>query len=323
MKTKAEQPAGWFQQSRDQMGGPSGYLHPGYADSLREFGHPRELRRCGGWILERQIKGLSWKDAMGCYPLFCCQDWSQLHTEMKDLKDEFVCLSLVADPFGDYKTKDLTRCFEDLMIPLKEHFVIDLNRPRRTYVTEHHRRYARKALTLTQVENCDIPTAFADEWVKLYDILSFRHNIGGIRAFSKNSLVRQLEVPGLVMFRAIRQDATVGILLWFIQGEVGYYHLGASSPLGYSVHASFGLFWSAIDHFSERGLRWLDLGGGAGIENKGTDGLSRFKRGWSTGSRPAYFCGRIFDRKKYRDIVKAQGSEGTTYFPAYRNGEFG
>lgn len=26
----------------------TGYLHPGYAESLAEFGAPRELPRCGG-----------------------------------------------------------------------------------------------------------------------------------------------------------------------------------------------------------------------------------------------------------------------------------
>ena len=55
----------------------SGYMHLGYAESLVEFGTPRELPRSGGWVLERQIPGFSYRDAMGCYPLFACQDWSQ------------------------------------------------------------------------------------------------------------------------------------------------------------------------------------------------------------------------------------------------------
>lgn len=29
------------------------YSHPGYAESLSEFGVPRSLPRCGGWLLER------------------------------------------------------------------------------------------------------------------------------------------------------------------------------------------------------------------------------------------------------------------------------
>ena len=60
-----------------------------------------------------------------------------------------------------------------------------------------------------------------------------------------------------------------------------------------------------------------------GVESNCTDGLSQFKRGWSTGTRTAYFCGRIFDHKSYAEIVKAKGIAATTYFPAYRKGEFG
>ncbi len=46
-----------------------GYLSSAYAESLAEFGRPRELAKCGGWILERKIPGTDLHDAMGCYPL--------------------------------------------------------------------------------------------------------------------------------------------------------------------------------------------------------------------------------------------------------------
>jgi len=51
-------------------------------------------------------------------------------------------------------------------------------------------------------------------------------------------------------------------------------------------------------------------------------GLSRFKRGWSTGVRTAYFCGRIFDEKRYQEIREQRSLPATSYFPAYRLGEF-
>jgi lipid II:glycine glycyltransferase (peptidoglycan interpeptide bridge formation enzyme) len=109
--------------------------------------------------------------------------------------------------------------------------------------------------------------------------------------------------------------------LWYVLGNVGYYHLGAYNHAGYELRASFALFWRAIEHFAAKGLRWLNLGAGAGLEGSSTDGLSRFKRGWSTGT--AYFCGRIFDRAKYSEVVKASGVSAADYFPAYRKGEFG
>ncbi len=44
----------------------AGYLHPGYAESLAEFGTPRLLPRSEGWALEREAPGFPFRDAMGC-----------------------------------------------------------------------------------------------------------------------------------------------------------------------------------------------------------------------------------------------------------------
>jgi hypothetical protein len=67
----------------------------------------------------------------------------------------------------------------------------------------------------------------------------------------------------------------------------------------------------------------IDHGAGAGINSDGNDGLSQLKRGWSSETRTAYFCGRIFNRKVYGEIVRASGAPATDYFPAYRKGELG
>src|SRR5215213_8208057 len=113
----------------------------------------------------------------------------------------------------------------------------------------------------------------------------------------------------------MRDGETVGMLLWYVQGDVAYYHLGAYSERGYELRASFALFQHAIEQFARRGLRWLNLGAGAGAASGAESGLSRFKQGWATGTRTAYFCGRIFDEKKYQEILRARGVPATKYFP--------
>ena len=69
-------------------------------------------------------------------------------------------------------------------------------------------------------------------------------------------------------------------------------------------------------------VEWLDLGGGAGSGGGSKDGLSDFKDGWSTGVRQAFFCGRRLIRERYDEICIAKEVQPTTYFPAYRDGEF-
>lgn len=299
-----------------------GYGHRVYAESLAEFGTPRELPQCGGWILERQIAGFPYHDGMGCYPLFACQDWSQLCADMENIGRELVSLSMVTDPFGLYDVAYLQRCFRDIVLPFKEHYIVDLSRELNTFVSRHHRRNVRKALCTVHVEVCENPMQFIDEWVDLYSTLIRRHNIRGIPAFSRLSFAKQLTVPGIVMFRAMHGESLVGMTLWYIQGDVVYYHLGAYNDLGYRLGASFALLWYVIEYFADNGLRWLNLGAGPGVKSKGVDGLTRFKLGWSTATRTAYFCGRIFDEEKYLEIVKANNVAKANYFPVYRKGEF-
>jgi hypothetical protein len=299
---------------------PEGYAHPSYAAAFCEFGTPRFLSECRGWILERTVGEGPQRDAMGGYPLFTCDDWSRLPRDLAEI-DDLVSLSLVTDPFAQYDSQSLAACFPDLAVPFKSHFVTDLSVPFDAATDAHHRRNVRKALKRVTVDLVLDPTSILDEWLALYAVLVDRHAIHDMRAFSRSSFAAQFSVPGLVAFRAKIGDQTVGMVLWYEIGDVAYYHLGAYTEVGYQVQASFGLFATAIDYF--RGRRaWLGLGAGAGLSDAGTDGLSRFKRGWATGTRVAYLCGRIFDLGAYRRLSTACESEAAGYFPAYRHREF-
>lgn len=299
----------------------TGYTHADYAASLMEFGAPRLLPACDGWILERPIAGSPARDAMGCYPLFACRDWSQLPADTEALNEDLVSVVLVTDPFGDYTEESLRHTFSDLVVPFKQHFIVDLTADPETFIHSHHRRNARKALEVISIEKRE-PEDSIDEWTTLYANLVARHEIRGIARFSASSFALQSKVPGAVMLRATHEGQTVGMTWWFVSEGVGYYHLGAYSDAGYELRASFALFWRAIELFKAEGLRWLDLGAGAGVANDAQDGLSRFKSGWSNATRTAYLCGRILDHGRYAEIVTARGGAPTDYFPAYRKGEF-
>jgi len=300
----------------------SGYQHSLYAKALNEFGTPLELKRSGGWLLQREILGFDCEDAMWPYPIFSCQDWSGLRSDLDELEHRLVSVSAVTDPFGQYTNDDLRQIFPDVCFPFKEHFIVDLQKDPQTYVDAHHLRNVKKALQHVKVQISEEPSHWLDEWHALYDVLIERHQIKGMTRFSKNSFRIQLSVPGIIAFKALYEDQTIGMLLWYKQGDVAYYHLGAYNDLGYQQKASFALFWTLIEYFAGQKTRWLSLGAGAGSQNDGQDGLTRFKRGWSTGTRTAYFCGRILDREKYREIVRVKGIQPTKFFPAYRSGEF-
>jgi hypothetical protein len=299
----------------------TGYLHSDYAQSLSEFGEPLYLPKSGGWLLKRPLDNTQ-TDAMGPYPLFACSDWKSLKYDFAQLRDSLVSVILVTDPFGEYDESLLRDCFGDLVLPFKSHFINDFTSPSDNVISQHHARNAAVGLKQLIVERCEHPFSHLDDWVSLYSVLVQRHQITGIRAFSKNSFARQLNTPGIVAFRALRNLQIVGMILWYVQNGVAYYQLGAYSDEGYQSRASFALFRHALDYFSASGLRYASLGAGAGLDTDADDGLSRFKRGWSTSVRPTYLCGRIFDRQRYHHLVRARNIGDTLYFPAYRKGEF-
>ncbi len=301
---------------------PAGYANSLYCNSFSEFGLPYFLPLSGGWLLERRISDSDHVDAMGCYPLFACVDWLALVIDLEDIREEFVSVVLVTDPFGNYSEEVLCRAFPDLTRPFKDHFVIDLERFNAKFVHPHHQRKVRRAREVIEVEPCDDPAIFLPEWNALYANLIARHDIRGIPRFSEQSFAEQARVPGLAVTRAVHDGQVVGMNWWFVCDGIGYYHLGAYSDRGYQLGASFALFDRAIDLFQGQGLRWLDLGAGAGLKADAQDGLSRFKRGWANTTRSSYLCGRIFDQTAYQQLVAAANVPHTKYFPAYRSGEF-
>ena len=298
----------------------TGYVHPRYARSLQEFGLPRELPRCHGWILERPIPGFLDRDAMGCYPLFACQDWSQLHLDIENLGEELVSLTLVTDPFGEYDEPYLRRCFPDLVSPFKEHFVIDLEKPRDTGVSRRHRKEARRALRHVSVQVHPNPPDFLDVWMDLHRHLIAKHGVKGIAAFSRSGFAEQLATPGTVVLWASYDDQPVAATIYLLHNSVAQGHVLGCTDIGYARGALYALIWSAIEAFTGS-VRWLNLMGLPGAEDAGSEGMRHFKRGWTSETRTAWLCGRILNRERYAEIVKGTGTSQARYFPAYRDGE--
>jgi len=231
-------------------------------------------------------------------------------------------LTVVADPFAQIGEGLLRECFRDTAVPFKKHYIVDPAANAGNPASAHHRKYARKSLEKLGIEVAPDPTAYLDEWVSLYENLVRAKHLSGIKAFSRRAFAIQLKVPGMIMFRALAPGRTESIAthLWYLMGEVAYFHLAALAPEGYAANASYALLWTAIGYFRSRARR-LDLGGGAGTSEDPSDGLSWFKRGWATSTRTAWLCGRIFNREAYDSLVGSRRTRSGDYFPAYRAGE--
>jgi len=296
----------------------TGYLHPRYVSSLSELGTPVQLPASQGFVLRRAIFDTPHCDAVGPYPLFSCLNWEGLRHDLADLERMLVSIVLVADPFGGYDFDLLERTFSHV-IPFKEHHVVRTGPRPDSFVSAGHRRNALRALRHVDVSVCPDPLALLDDWERLYGVLVGRHAITGLRRFSREVFRAQLAVPGLVMFRAGVGQRTVGLDLWYVQGDCAYGHLAAFDPEGYELHASYATKWRMLEYFHDK-VKWVDLGGGA--TGDPDDGLAKFKRGWATSTRTAWLCGRVLQPANYASLtarIPAESSEA--YFPAYRRGE--
>ena len=298
------------------------YLNSDYALSFEEQYTPIRFEVSKGLILRRKIEGTNLYDAMGCYPLFFCEDWSSLQNDLENNDLDLISLTVVTDPFGGYDGALLGNCFNSLVVPFKDHFVADLSKDPEEFINKHNRRYAKKALKVVSVEVTNNPIDLSDVWVEMYRNLITRHNINGVAAFPEESLRRHLNVTGAVIIAARHGSQVVGITVWYVQNNIAYYHLGAYSDEGYNLRASYAIFPKAIEYFQKIGVAWLNIGAGAGVQNNGNDGLSRFKNGWSTGTKTAFLCGHIYNYESYNKLVRMRGVLHSSYFPAYREGEF-
>lgn len=301
------------------LGDGLAYADPLYAASLGEFGEPVELPRSQGWVLRRAVPGSPSSDAMGCYPLFSCRDWSQLAHDLDHLPHGLVSLTLVTDPFGAPPGDELRDIFDEV-IPYKHHFLIDLDRPAETVVARHHRKAARKALRSLTIEVYD-PSTELDTWCALYTRLVEKHRAEGIRAFSPASFAIQARIDGLVGLKATLAGQVIGMHWYFTAGDVAYAHLVALHPDAYALHADAGMIWTAMELFAGR-FRWIDMGAGAGHGANASDGLTQFKAAWSSDTAPTFVCGKILDPQRYRELAGTHDPQAPSYFPAYRRGEF-
>jgi sugar O-acyltransferase (sialic acid O-acetyltransferase NeuD family) len=145
-----------------------------------------------------------------------------------------------------------------------------------------------------------------------------------MRAFSEESFRKQLTTPGMILFVGKRQGEVISAHLVTRHDAVAYSHLAASTPEGYQNSAAYGVYWKTMEYLASQGVHWFNIGAAAGVATSSTydTGLGSFKHGWTTMSRPVYFCGKVFDALRYAAICRECRVGPTDYFPAYRKNEF-
>lgn len=292
-----------------------GFAHPDFAQVYADLGQPVSLAGSGGTLLRRRIAGTDQTDLTGCYPFFCCADWSALDDDLALLRQDDVSLVLVADPFCEAPVERLARLF-DFARPFKTHYVADLSKPLASFVSPDRIRQARKAARELEVEVAPSPPAMVDDWLSLWERSRHADHASGETRLSREAAERLFRVPGIVVIRALHRGRTVGMHVEVQQGDVIHGHFATYDPECYRLGVSALLNLYELEYFAAR-ARFYNHGGVPGREDR-QNGLSRFKQDFSNTTRTAFLCGSVLDPAAYARLTTRKIDPGSAFFPAYR-----
>lgn len=291
-------------------------LHPyatrTYAEGLPHVGEPVDVPEWGTQLLARAVPNGGRRDATGPYPLTPIAADADLAAGLERLKTEgLVSAVLVTD---DRLRPDLTalEATFDRVRRFKSHFVYDRMLGPLEYA-KHHRYEVRRAHGRLRAEEIRLADHLA-AWQALYGELAARHGLSGLHAFPPIHHETLAKMPGVRTFAAFLDGQLVAAHIFVVHEGYAVSHLAASAAEGYRNGAAYAVNDLAVTALTDCEI--INFGGGAGMDDDPSDGLVRFKKGFSNRIAASYICGAVLDPTAYAEM--SAGHDGTAFFPAYR-----
>ena len=292
-------------------------VHPyatlAYANTLGHVGRPIHVPAWQTYVIAREWRDRA-VDAMGAYPVACLSSECDLDRGLEYLRDAgMVSITLVVDSLVGPSIRQFQDAFS-IARRFKMHYLVD-ERSGPYQPSRHHTNELRRAVK-RGVDVRVVPLReILDLWATLYGDLISRHSIAGVQRFSRASFEALSVCEGLCTVAAFIGDELVSCHLWIQHENIVWSHLAATSELGYASSAAYAVYDYSIRFFSGR---LINLGGAAGVDDAQTDGLARFKAGFSNRQHDAYLCGAVLDAGKYQALCAERELPAGEYFPAYR-----
>jgi hypothetical protein len=288
------------------------YATEAYARSLAHVGEAFPVPEWDSHVLVRPTPDGRGRDAIAAYPLAVISSGADLAGGLQRLEAAgLVSVVLVTDDRLRPDASAMDAAF-DFGRPFKSHVLYDRALGPLAY-GKHHRYELKRALA--RVEPREI--ALADHlpaWQALYGELAARHGFRGLHAFPAAHHQALARLPGVRTFGAFVRDRLVSAHLFITHDGYAVSHLAASSAEGYASGAAY-----AVNDLAVRALddcQLINFGGGAGFADDPSDGLVRFKKGFSNNAAHSYLCGKVLDDAAYEMLSAGCAQDG--FFPAYR-----
>ncbi|MCA1985953.1 MAG: GNAT family N-acetyltransferase [Desulfovibrio sp.] len=181
-----------------------------------------------------------------------------------------------------------------------------------------HRYEIRRLARETKVQSASDTPAVLDALLKHYPNTMQAVGAAAVYHFSAETLRRFASLPGALLLGAEVQGQVEAVALFLRsgangQGSWGEYFLSASSPAG--RHATRLLIWEGILRLRTDGARWLNLGGGAAVN----DGLDAFQRRFGGQAVFPHVLKQILIPEQYAAVCQKYhvDPDPSGYFPPY------
>ncbi|MGH6956865.1 MAG: GNAT family N-acetyltransferase [Caulobacteraceae bacterium] len=288
------------------------YATAEYARSLPHVGEPLAIPEWGTHLLVRPTQQAHRLDATGSYPLAVVSNDADLEAGLERMKAaKLVSVVLVFDDRLRPDGRSVSAAF-DLARPFKSHFLYDRSLGPLA-LGKHHRYELRRALARVEVAEF-VLGEHLQAWASLYAQLAARHGFTGLHALPAAHHQALAALPGLRAFGAFIEGRLVSAHLFVAHEGYAISHLAASAAEGYQAGAAYAVNDLAVSTLIECGV--INFGGGAGPGEDPTDGLVRFKKGFSNRTASSWLCGKVLDREGYETLSAGYGENG--FFPVYR-----
>lgn len=299
-----------------------GYIVPGYASKqyAEVYSEPNTtIKFRNGFYLERDIPNTNFVDRCNVYPFLATNNYPSLCEDEWEQKDLVSCC-YITNPLFSTAGLPLGNLGKTIF-SYKSHSVVNLKEYDLAKLPTNHRRHIKHS-SLLDVTIIPSPVDYGLDVYATHKFLQKRHGITGPTAYTKEQIIKLLEVPGAFLFRSSTEveeghcykEISLGYCLFYMLGNDVYYHVGAMFSEGYTEQANFKMIHEACRFFKQLGFDRLLLGSVPdGAEG---EGLRRFKEGFSLGNTVNNFIIKTINNSE----VYSKLSEGhdTDMFPRYR-----
>lgn len=163
-----------------------------------------------------------------------------------------------------------------------------------------------------EIDGAELATFFVEQ----YPAAMERKEAAVRHRFPAATLAALCDLPETFLVGARGDRGLESVSLFGCTPHAGDFVFNAALPS--CAHHSAALIWSAVHLLVERGVPWLNLGGGMAPG----DSLADFKARFGARPLPMRAVKAVYDRAAYEDLCRRHGGDPDDregFFPAYRN----